>query len=314
MTDYNFKVNPELTGISLAYINTDYIADKILPRVPVSQKSFEYKEYPVGTFLSNPKTEVGRKGRPETVEGESMTKTVSVKSHSVLAEVPEEDILEAKAAQGDEDPMADNTTIATECLSLAREVRTAQLLNNPETYGSKNVITLSSGSDQLNDKSSSFIDMFKQVKKKMIVPPTHMVVSDDYALSLQAHPDFLSIFKSDNSSNHGLVPLDYIARMLGLKEILVSKSKVNNAKPGVEPNIVNVWGNNLIFAYINPLAKPKYGMTFGFTAEKGKREVQEYFDGIPGSKGIHYIKPVEEMIELVTAKSCGCLVKNAFAV
>ena len=33
-TNIPYEVNPELTGISLAYRNTDYIADKVLPELP----------------------------------------------------------------------------------------------------------------------------------------------------------------------------------------------------------------------------------------------------------------------------------------
>lgn len=308
-TDLPYQINPELTGISLAYRNPDYIAEKILPRVAVTQKCFQYRKFDDDAFLNIPDTEIGRTGMPNTVELKSKLLDASVKSHALEAEVPQEDINEIQSSGADEDLMQDNTTLLTDNLNLAREVRTAKLLTNADNYTNK--ITLS-GTSQLTDKSSSFIDLYKDIKKAMLMHPTHMVVSDNYALYLQSHPEFLSMAKGEDANNKGLVSLEFICQQLGLKEILVGRAKVNEAKAGQTPTIVDVWGKDLIFAYINPQAKPKLGLTFGYTAEKGKRQVQTFFDGRAGSLGVNYIKAVENLNEMIVAESCGYLVKNAF--
>lgn len=310
-TDLPYQINPELTGISLCYRNTDYIADKVLPRTPVARKSFQYLKYPDDAFLSVPNTEIGRTGMPNKIEIKAELVDASVKSHSLEAEVPQEDIEEMQETDADVNIMEDNTNLVTDGLSLAREVRTADLLSNPELYGSNKVVL--SGSDQLSDKTSSVIELYKDIKKSMLMAPTHAVVSDTYALYLQTHPDFLGMYKGDNTNNRGLVPLDFIARQLGLKEIFVGKTKANYAKQGQAPRIIDVWGRDLLFIYQNPLARPKQGMTFGFTAEKGKREIQTFYNGRPGSHGVNYIKAVENVNEIISAVSCGYLVKNAFA-
>lgn len=307
-----FHVNPELTGIALAYRNTGYIADEILPRVPVSQKSFQYKKYDNSAFLNIPNSEIGRKGLPETMELKSELLTESCVDHSVMAEVPEDDVLEANAASGTEkeDPIGDNTLLATEGLKLAREKRVADLITNSATYDG-NVVTLS-GSDRFTDKTSSFLDTYYEVIEKMIMEPNYAVVSSIGARYLQRHPDFLSIYKSDNPDNKGQVPLDFIAKELGLEKILVGKSKANAQKPGKTPVIQTLWGVDLALFYLNPIARPKYGLTFGLTATKGSTEVQTYFEGKFGAHGVHYIKPVETLKELIMAPACGFLIKNAF--
>ena len=310
-TDLKYEINPELTGISLAYHNTDYIADKILPRVAVAQTSFRYRKFADDAFINIADTEVGRKGMPNQLDVKSELLDASVKSHALEAEVPQEDIEELAAAGADEDLMQDNTTLVTDGLNLAREVRTAEKLCNTANYNG-NYKTLS-GDDQLDKKTSSIIDVWKDVKKHMLMAPTHMVVSDTYALYLQSHPEFLSMCKMYESDAKGLVPLEFIRQQLGLKEILIGKAKVNAAKKGQTATIKDVWGRDLIFAYINPLAKPKQGLTFGYTAEKGKREIQTFYDGRPGSHGVHYIKAVENVNEIIAATSCGMLIKDAFA-
>lgn len=309
-TDIPYEVNPELTGISLAYRNSDYIADKVLPRVTVTQKAFQYRKYSEKAFLTVPETEVGRTGMPNKMTIQSKLETESLVSHSLEAEVPQEDIEEIQASGADEDPVQDNTLLVTDGLALAREERCAKLLSDTSKYG-KNFLTLS-GTDQLTDKSSSVIDLWKDIKKSMLMPPTHAVLSDTYALYLQTHPEFVGMFKSDNANNKGMVPLDFIAQQLGLKEIFVGRAKVNSANEGQEPIIKDVWGRDLLFIHLNPLAKPKLGMTFGFTAQKGQREIKTFYDGRPGSHGVNYIKAAENLKELIMAPSCGFLVKNAF--
>ena len=99
---------------------------------------------------------------------------------------------------------------------------------------------------------------------------------------------------------------------MGLEKILVGKSKANAQKPGKTPVIQTLWGIDLALFYLNPIARPKYGLTFGLTATKGSTEVQTYFEGKFGAHGVHYIKPVETLKELIMAPACGFLIKNAF--
>lgn len=296
------------TGMSLAYKNTDYIADKVLPRVSVEGEKFSYKKYPVDAFLNVPKTLIGSKGMPEKmdIKGEEIPEIVEY--HALMGEIPETELATAKE---DDDPIGDNILLLTESLTIAREARTAKMIMDATSYG-KNVITLS-GSDQLNDKGSSAIDTILSARRKMLIKPNMMVVNDDGATYLQTHPDFVSLFKADFSGSKGIVPLEFVAQCLKLKEILVGQSLMNDASKGQNPEIVSAWGNDIVLFYQNPLAKPKQGMTFGFTGEWGSREVSRFFDGRRGPRGVHENKVSESIKELICAPACGSIIKQAFA-
>lgn len=310
-TDRPFVIDPELTGIALAYKNDKYIADSIFPRVPVTKTLFAYNKYDKGAFLQAVNGEIGRKGEPETVELKYQRETSETIPYSIKAEVPEADVMDAMASGDDRlNPLGDNTLLATESLKLSREVRVAKLLADNSTYAG-NVTTLDKNTSFAN-KDSSVIDVFKDITDKMAAAPNYAVVSYTNALYLQTHPDFLGIYKTVNTDNKGIVPLSFVAQTLGLDEILIGQSKVNTVKQGKIPVIKNVWGNDMVFFHKNPLAKPEYGVTFGLTAEYKQLNVQTYFNGMKGSYGIHYIKPVETIKEIVLAKDCGYLVKNAF--
>ena len=309
-TDRPYEINPELSGISLAYRNNDYIADKVLPRLPVTQKVFKYRKFADDAYLNAPNTEIGRTGMPNQLNIKSTLELNEVKSHSLETELPQEDIDEAQASGAEDDLMEVHTNLVTDGLSLAREVRAAKLLCDPATYGD-NTHTLS-GESQLNNPKSSIIDLWTDIKKNFLIAPSHAVISDTYALYLQSHPEIVGMYKGTDYDRKGLVPLEFIKELLGLKEFIVGKAKINSAKEGQEANIVDVWGNDLLFFYQNPIARVKNGVTFGYTAEKGKREIQTFYNGRPGSHGVHYIKAVEDVNEIVASAKCGYLIKNAF--
>ena len=43
--NYPFPIQQELTAIALAYSNRSYIADQVLPRVPVGSREFKWLQY-----------------------------------------------------------------------------------------------------------------------------------------------------------------------------------------------------------------------------------------------------------------------------
>ncbi len=308
MSDDKYVLNAEYTGISLAYKNPSYIADKVLPRVTVGSKNFSYDKYPIDAFLNVPETKIGDLGEAATMDVKKERIPAALDYHAVKGFVAQTDIDEQ--AEG-EDLLGDNVLLLTEGLLLAREVRVAKLLQDSTLYGS-NVETLS-GTDQLNNAASSLLDTIFDARKQMLVKPNKIVVSDDGATDLQRHPDVVSMYKSEFSETKtGIVPLSYVAQLLKVDEIIVGQSVVNAAKKGQTANLSQAWGNDLIMFYQNPLAKPKQGMTFGYTAQKGTRQVSQFFDGEPGYSGVHKHKVAEAVKELIVAPSCGFLFKNAF--
>lgn len=308
MSDDKYVLNAEYTGISLAYKNPSYIADKVLPRVPVKGKNFSYDKYPIDAFLNVPETKIGDLGEPATMEVKKERVPASLDYHAIKGSVPQTDIDEQSEG---EDMLGDSVLGLTEGLLLAREVRVAKLLQNSTFYGS-NVETLS-GTDQLNNAASSLLDTIFDARKQMLVKPNKIVVTDDGATDLQRHPEVVSMYRTEYSDpKKGIAPLSYVAQLLKVDEIIVGQSVMNAARKGQAPELVPAWGNDLIMFYQNPLATPKQGLTFGYTAQKGTRQVSQFFDGEPGYSGVYINKVAEAVIELLVAPSCGFLFKNAF--
>ncbi|MTI11562.1 hypothetical protein, partial [Sansalvadorimonas verongulae] len=64
MANAPFVTNPVLTAIAIAYTNSEFIADRVLPRVGVGSREFKWTQYNKEDRFTIPETLVGRKGRP----------------------------------------------------------------------------------------------------------------------------------------------------------------------------------------------------------------------------------------------------------
>jgi hypothetical protein len=93
----NFPVDPVLIGVAAAYKNESFIADEVLPRVPVEAQSFKYRVFAAKDAFTIPNTTVGRTGRVPQVEYGFTEASESCLSYGLEEPVPNVDIANAPA-------------------------------------------------------------------------------------------------------------------------------------------------------------------------------------------------------------------------
>lgn len=305
--EHDFKVNPDLTAISLAYANQDYIADKILPRVSVLTESFKYREYPKDQFYTLPETRIGELGEPNTISLKSELKDGSVEAHALKDPISYSSIeAHEKAGQGDK-PVQNSTIYLTNMLALSREVRTAKILQDAENYGGKIVL---SGSDKFSDSNSNIIDTVQNGIDACHIAPNYAVCNNKVASKMRRHPQIVKAFHG-NSGDSGIVPLSFIAELFGFKEIYVGSAQINSSKKGQVASLTGAWGDDFSMMYINPLASVDFDITFGVTAQYKERTIWEYDNPDIGTQGAKILKGVEQVKELILAPECGYIIKSA---
>ena len=135
MTEYT--ADAQLTGISLAYTNPEYIADKIFKRVPVSTESFKYKKYDKSLNLQLPDSSVGETSIPNEVKFKHDKVTASVRSDALVDYISQTAVEEAGAES--ENLFTTSTEFLTDVFYACREKRLADLRN----YQTINGISLS---------------------------------------------------------------------------------------------------------------------------------------------------------------------------
>lgn len=308
-----FPVTPELQAIALAYKNNTLIADAVLPRVPVGLQAFKYMSYPKGQFMTLVETRVSRKGTPNQVEFTGKEETDSTNDEALDDQVPINDI-ELAAKQGLPDPLGQATEGLTDLLLLKREVRAATLVFGVGNYAAANKTT-KTGNEQWSDFTAGHSDPIDDIMTGLdscIMRPNVMVMGNAVSSKLRRHPNIVKSYNG-TAGDAGIVPLQFLADLFELEEILVGQGWVNTAKKGQSANLSRVWGNSCALIYRNKLATNNHGTTFGFTAQSGKRIAGSQYDGNIGMRGGQKVRVGESVKELIMANDLGYLIADAIA-
>lgn len=306
-----FPVTPELQAIALAYRNNTLIADAVLPRIPVGLQSFKYLSYPKGQLMTITETRVTRKGKPNEVELTATELTASTNDEALDDVIPINDINLA-AAQGLPDPLGRATEGLTDLVMLKREARAAALVFGTANYAATNKETLTS-TQQWNDFTDS--DPINDIMTGLdtcIMRPNVMVLGNKVSSTLRRNPKIVKAFNG-TAGDSGIVPLQFLADLFELDQVLVGQGWLNTAKKGQAVNMTRMWGNSCALIYQNKLADTQRGATFGFTAQFGNRIAGAEYDGSIGMRGGQRVRVGESVLELLMANDLGYLIDAAVA-
>jgi hypothetical protein len=315
-----FVVHPILTAYAIGYQNPDavYIADQVLPRVPVGGEKFSWTEYSLEEGFAVPDNNVGRTGRVNRIELSGEEKESAVKDFGLEIPIPNSDIDAARNAREKKLSTVDPERQAARRIKSYnmnnREIRVAALIQDPNTYSAGRKQALA-GTDRWSDyeNSSPIEDIKDAMRSTLVHRPNTAVMGEIVWHYLSSHPEIVNAIRG-NLTNKGIVTKEEFARLFGLRRILVGESQINAARPGQVANLQMVWGNSLQLLYINSDAGPDGDVTFGFTAEYGSLVVMRREDGDVGLQGGVIIREGERVKELVVARDVGFQISNAVTV
>ncbi|WP_444452035.1 capsid protein [Rhodobacter capsulatus] len=322
-TSRPFVVDATLTAVAIGFKNGSAmrIADKVLPRLPVSNEKFKYTVYPISEAFNTPDARVGRKGAVKQLEFSGTEVTSDVVDYGLDSPIPQSDIDAANAARAEGrtiyDPEAHAAEMLTETIENIREARAANMVFNAASYAASRRITLS-GTSQFSDYANS--DPIGVIAAGMdatlVYRPNTVVMGRAVWSKLSSHPKIVNAVKG-NVSNQGRISIDQLKELLagdGITEVLVGDAWANTAKPGQNPALARTWGNHLALLHINPLASVEQGgITFGFTAQFGDRLAGRIEDPDIGLQGGFRIRVGERVRELISAQDVGYFIQNAIA-
>jgi len=295
----------------MAYSNRAYIADQVLPRVPVAGETFEYLKHNLEDRFTIPDTTIGRKGRANQVEFGSTLVPGSTKDYGLEDVIPVADIDAAKAMPN-YDPKGNAVEGLQELIALDRERRVANLVFNLNTYPAANRATLSGTSQWSDYTNSDPIDDLRDALATPIMRPNKIVFGWATWNVLAANPKVATAIYGANSTGK-IITREELARVLEVQEILVGQSLANTAKPGQTVSLANLWGKHCALLYSVRPAGTQNGLTFGFTAQYGSRVAFDKFDSDIGLRGAHAVKTGESVGEIISASDVGYFIQNAVA-
>jgi hypothetical protein len=268
-----FQYDPAATAIAIEYANDQeaYIADQVLPHIMVDREVYKYQETPIEQRFRNVETRVGRRSSPNQVEFRSREVQGSTRDHALDNPIPNKDVEQEPSSETV--PLEDRGIEGvTELLLNDKESAAASVVFDAATYDGSLSETLSGTDRWSNGNNSTPIEDMKLAMDEMILPPNTLVLGKQTATYLQLHPN-LSKAYNRNEGAENVVPLQFLADLLGLDQVLVGENRVltaqdqANAFGGSTPS--RAWGPHAALLHITPNADPTGNgngiPTFGFT-------------------------------------------------
>lgn len=306
-----FPIQPELTAITLAYRNTRFIADSVLPRVPVGTQEFKYLTHAAADGFTIPNTLVGRKGKVNEVEFSATETTSATKDYGLEDAIPQADI---DNAPPNYNPVGVATELLSDLILLDRESRVATAAFNTSNYTSSYKATLS-GTTQWSHASSDPVNAILTALDVPMIRPNKMVMGRAVWTKVRQHAKVVAaVFAAGgNAASGGMVSPRAFADLFELDEVLIGESFYNSAKPGQTATMARVWGKSALLFYSNPNATPRMGVTFGLTAQFGTRIAGSRPDPDIGLRGGTRVRVGEGVKELITCADAAYLFDAAVA-
>lgn len=318
-TARRFVQNAAMTAIAIGFRNPDvaYIADMVMPRVPVPTETFKWLRYVDAEAFTLPSTRVGRKGKVNEVEFSATEESGSVETYGLQSVIPKSDI-DAAAAQRAAglttyDPRNFTTAMLANLMMLDREIRVAAAVQATGNYDAANVTNLASAGDRFDSATGdaeAVIDA--ALNGTFIVRPNTAVFPEPVWQKLRKNPLLVKAVKG-TTQGAGKITQEEFKAYFELQNLYVGAAYANSAKPGQTPTMARVWGKTAAFLFLDRMARPEGGVTWGYSPTWGDRVAGTLPDEDVGLDGGEAIRVGERIAELVVCKSAGALITNAIS-
>ncbi len=261
MADISLQyLDQPLNNVSVGYVNDDYFAEKLLPVVPVKQRSGRYWVFGREKFqryetIREPKSE-SREIAPWSLSNSPYF----CNDHSLKDSISDEE------RSGSEDPDLEITTVQnlTDAILLDLEIRAMNLvLGAGSAVPNVTLAGTSQWSDYVNSDPIAAVEAQKTVIKQAVAKtPNTLAVSYPVFATLRQHPKIIDRFKY---TQVGVLQADALKSVFDVDNFWVMGAEYDTANEGQPPALSFVWGKTAVLAYIPPAPQrlqPALGYTF----------------------------------------------------
>lgn len=298
-----------LTEMAVQYRNRDYIADAVMPVLPVNKKSDIYYQFKPDTMFNVAQTQItSAEAKPNRVAyGLDTTGSYNCVPQGLLDFIPAEEI-------ANEDDVLDVETTSVDVLSnalmLAREIRVAGIVFNTSNYGS-NTSALSGG-NRWDTSTSDPVNDINLMLRTPLVRPNALIFGEDAWDYLRVHPKLIQyIISRPSAAGLGQTPLTANAEMVAaafeVERVIIGRARYNTAREGATASYSKIWGKKCAAIRIEPKPNKRRTQTFGYTFRwniaGAQMNVQKFIDPMPGLAGGTWIKETHADHEVVVGGS-----------
>lgn len=261
------RVDDFLSNVSLAYTQDqmDFIAVKVFPVVPVSNRSDKYRVWPQNEWLRDDAQPRGR-----GTESEGSTFTLSEDNYSVTRYAFHHDLTDEDLAD-----QPDDINLEAAAARIVSRKILIRMENQWVTdfYGTGKWTNDATPAVLWSDPSSNPISDIEDYRDLIFgltgMNPNTLVVSRSVWRQLKSHPDFIDRIKYTSAD---AISQEIVARYLEIDRLLVWSGRVATNNEGETAAYSNLSAKSALLTYVAPNAAPEVptaGYTFSWTGAPG---------------------------------------------
>lgn len=299
-------IDRAMTNISIAYMNSEYIAGQVFPRVTVNNKSDLYFVFDESSFFRRRAGPRAPRTRSPRADYALTTASYNCLSYALAYEIADEVRRNADAPLR---PDINATQFVTDALMLDQEIRVAYLT----TAASENSGTAASdlwvyaaspttqwsasNSDPFGDIQTAQSNVISNIGRK----PNVAVMSWDVWRWLKIHPDFVS--RVQYTRPGGTPQPEDLRTFFDVDKWLIGHSIYDTSKEGQSASKGYVWGDGFWLGYV-PTAPALEEPAAGYCLQWGNRAVRRFRDD---QARMDVVDAEEFSAEIVSSSVAGAL-------
>lgn len=304
------KIDLMLTDVSIQTKNEGYLAELVMPIIPVRLETSKYFVYDLSRFDAPPalraeRTEYGR------VEFKLGTDTYSCEEYGL--ELPIDD----RERQNAIEPLnvdIDSTEILTDMVLNDREQRVVDVVLNSANYTHSNTtdyagsplawLPTNGSSNPINDITITGRETIRQLIGRY---PNALFLGALVFSNLKQHPLIVDRVKYNGQGTvPGKVTLAALADLFEVEHVYVGLPLRRTSNPNQPDVLADVWGENALLAYVNPRPMLK-AISLAYMFQSRPRQVEKYREDKIKSD---IIRCSEVTAQKLVADKCGYLWTN----
>lgn len=247
-----------------------YIADLIMPPIPVSGRTGSFNSISNGFRFASPTQGLKRAGGAQFNRlALNLTKTSAYTLEEWGIEAPVDDVDKTFASDDEVSLNEAATALATEELMIERERDAAALMNSASIITQTSALASGVRWDKSGVDPRPNIDTAAETVQKAVGVPQERLslqINQETFNFLRRNDALMQFFRAGNPGQTTM-NRDQLAMALGLKEVIVGGAIGNSAKQGQTESNAYIWGKSALIFYreetpISPMMPRGCGFTF----------------------------------------------------
>jgi hypothetical protein len=306
LTPANVHVDKVLSSFSVAYANDEFIGERIMPVVPVDNRSDKFAVFSKRDRLAAPDDRIGFRSSPNEVEQNFSYDNYSLSDYGLKGYLDLEMVQNADNVLRE---MLNTIEFINSQLAFRREMRIAAIAQTSSNFTTANATTKW---DTANTGGSIIADILAAKAALWNGPaPTRLVgftTLEVWNASIINNPALKALY---SGVRDGLVTQDIVAAYFGLDEIVIANGRQDTANEGQTASYGKLWTSDnfgIVRVARNPNTRAlQWGVTF---REKGDPFTTEWTDPSIGKRGGIYGRVSVSEDHKVVSKDAGYLITD----